>query len=105
MKYIWIVCGLFFFSDAYARSVVNVSVLGRSSKGQFIAIEEFGHTFKENQPFSKIRVINVWKSEDAIKPIAIFGEKGGLQDLDEVRQRSFHALKNNLTGLKISFTR
>lgn len=50
-------------SNAYAVNKQNIDVLGTSSKGQFVAIEEYGYRPGTHMYFVSIRVMNVWKKE------------------------------------------
>ena len=54
---------LFMLSTAYAANKQKIDVLGTSSKGQFVAIEEYGYRPGTHMYFVKIRVMNVWKKE------------------------------------------
>lgn len=50
-------------SNAYAVNKQKIDVVGISSKGQFVAIEEYGYRPGTHMYFVTIRVMNVWKKE------------------------------------------
>lgn len=55
-------------------NMVRVKAIGSSPRGQFVAFEEFG--YKDNNrkvPFSKIRVMNMWKNKYVEKSVNIIG--------------------------------
>ncbi len=54
---------LFMLPSAFAANKQKIDVLGTSSKGQFVAIEEYGYRPGTHMYFVTIRVRNVWKKE------------------------------------------
>lgn len=54
---------LFTLPAAFAVNKQKIDVLGTSSKGQFVAIEEYGYRPGTHMYFVTIRVMNVWKKE------------------------------------------
>ncbi len=54
---------LFMLPSAFAANKQKIDVLGTSSKGQFVAIEEYGYRPGTHMYFVTIRVMNVWKKE------------------------------------------
>lgn len=62
MKLLLVLC-LLMFTNAYAVNKQKIDVLGTSSKGQFVAIEEYGYRAGTHMYFVSIRVMNVWKKE------------------------------------------
>ncbi len=49
--------------QAWASNKQKFDVLGTSSKGQFVAVEEYGYRPGTHMYFVTIRVMNVWKKE------------------------------------------
>lgn len=70
-------------TQLYANSVVKVSPIGFSPKGQFVAFEEFGFS-DEKVPYSKIRVFNTWKNKYVSKVFKVHGKKS-IDSLESVR--------------------
>lgn len=60
---IFFVLLMLMLSNAYAVNKQKIDVLGTSSKGQFVAIEEYGYRPGTHMYFVSIRVMNVWKKE------------------------------------------
>lgn len=58
-----IVLCLFLTTQAFANNKQKIDVLGTSSKGQFVALEEYGYRPGTHMYFVIIRVMNVWKKE------------------------------------------
>jgi predicted secreted protein len=58
-----IVFSLLFSLQALAVNKQKIDVLGSSSKGQFVALEEYGYRPGTHMYFVIIRVMNVWKKE------------------------------------------
>lgn len=60
-----------------ARNLVRVMAIGSSPRGQFVAFEEFGYQNGRKHPFSKIRVMNMWKNEYVTEPVYVIGSDDG----------------------------
>ncbi len=58
-----IILSLFMFTHAFAVNRQKIDVIGTSSKGQFVAIEEYGYRSGTHMYFVTIRIMNVWKKE------------------------------------------
>ncbi len=58
-----IVLCLLLTTQAFANNKQKIDVLGTSSKGQFVALEEYGYRPGTHMYFVIIRVMNVWKKE------------------------------------------
>lgn len=58
-----------------AKSLVRVMAIGSSPRGQFVAFEEFGYQNGRKIPFSKIRVMNMWKNTYVTEPVYIIGQE------------------------------
>ena len=58
----FILCFLFLV-NAQASELQVIDTLGVSSKGQFIALEEYGYKASGHTYYVKIKVMNVWKKE------------------------------------------
>lgn len=59
----FILLSLVTLSNAFAVHRQKIDVLGSSSKGQFVAVEESGYRSGTHMYFVTIRVMNVWKKE------------------------------------------
>ncbi len=58
-----IVLSLLLTTQVLAANKQKIDVLGTSSKGQFVAVEEYGYRPGTHMYFVIIRVMNVWKKE------------------------------------------
>lgn len=74
-------------ADVQARALVRVKAIGSSPRGQYVAFEEFGYQHGRTKPYSKIRIMNVWKSEYVDIPVQVIGKKRGEQ-LISVREKA-----------------
>ena len=74
-------------SDAQARNLVRVMAIGSSPRGQFVAFEEFGYQNGRKAPFSKIRVMNMWRNKYVTEPIFVTGDRND-ESLVEVRGKA-----------------
>lgn len=83
-------------THAHARNLVRVMAIGSSPKGQFVAFEEFGYQNGRKYPFSKIRVMNMWKNEYVTKPVLVIGGN----DDDQLGQIRVKAKTQAITQLK-----
>ena len=62
-------------SQAQAKTLVRVMAIGSSPNGQFVAFEEFGYHNGREVPFSKIRVMNIWKNKYVSDPVMVVGNQ------------------------------
>lgn len=95
---------VFFILGAFSASATNlirVKTLGKSPKGQFIALEEFGFKNNAKVPFSKIRVINVWKNKYVTKTIYVTDPQNQMK-LEQVRAKAKKLAKKQLKAFNIS---
>ncbi len=74
-------------TGAQAKNFVRVMAIGSSPKGQYIAFEEFGYQSGRTLPFSKIRIMNMWKNKYITAPIFITA-KTQEDDLEGIRSRA-----------------
>lgn len=86
---------------ANAKNLIRVKALGKSPKGQFIAFEEFGFKNDAQVPFSKIRVMNVWKDKYVIKTIYVTDPKN-LMKLPQIRAKAKKLANKQLKAFNIS---
>jgi predicted secreted protein len=82
-------------SQTFAGSIVKVSPIGFSPKGQFVAFEEFGFSDKKI-PYSKIRVFNTWKNKYVSKEFKLIGK----EDVDSLELVRLKVKKLALKDLK-----
>ena len=66
-KLILFVFCLFGFAHVQASTLVRVKALGASPKGQYIAVEEFGYLDGDKGPYSRIKILNVWKNKYVVR--------------------------------------
>lgn len=91
----------FLIPSAQAKMMVKVKALGSSPKGQFIAFEEYGYRTGRKLPFSKIRIMNVWKNQYVETPIHVVGKVDG-HELDDVRLEAKKLARKKLKKFDIS---
>jgi predicted secreted protein len=48
-----------------------IDTLGTSSKGQFVALEEYGYKSQSHSYYVRIKIMNVWKKEYVGKSIEV----------------------------------
>lgn len=84
-----------------AKSMVRIKTIGKSPKGQFVAFEEFGFKNNEKVPYSRIRVMNMWKNRDVTKPINVTGSSK-MKDLKAVRLKAKKLAKDQLKKFNIN---
>ena len=88
-------------SNVFANTMVKVKALGASPKGQYVAIEEFGYKESRKRPYSRIRVMNVWKNRYVGNPINVSSDDDDMK-LDQVRAEAKKLAKKNLKKFNIS---
>ena len=74
-------------TDIQARNLVRVMAIGSSPRGQYVAFEEFGYQNGRKAPFSKIRVMNMWKNEYVTNPVFVTGSRDD-ESLGEIRGKA-----------------
>lgn len=105
MKLILILQMLLFSSLSSAGSLVVIKAVGESPKGQFVAFEEYGYKNGTKTPYSKIRVMNMWKNKYVSKPIIVMGLKNDIEmTLGHVRAkvRELVSLKLKKYSIKVN---
>ncbi len=90
-----------FSQVAFSKNLIRVKALGKSSKGQYVAFEEYGFTNNSKTPFSKIRVMNVWKNKYVTKEIKVISTNKN-SNLEEVRAKAKKLAKKDLISFNIS---
>jgi|GEM_PF-3999613 len=76
------------FACLAAGRVEMIHALGASSKGQFVAIEEYGYNVGLKTYYSRIKLMNVWKNE-YVTPIVEVEQDARLPaDLMRVREEA-----------------
>lgn len=50
-------------SLSFAAEHQKIDTLGISSKGQFVAFEEYGYKADVHSYYARVKIINVWKNE------------------------------------------
>ncbi len=56
---------------AIASEHQMIDTLGTSSKGQFVALEEYGYKSQSHSYYVRIKIMNVWKKEYVGKSIEV----------------------------------
>ena len=101
MKVLLILSILLSSQFSFSKNLIRVKAIGKSSKGQYIAFEEYGFTNNSKTPFSKIRVMNVWKKKYVTKEIKVIGPSHN-SNLKEVRAKAKKLAKQDLKTFNIS---
>lgn len=86
-KLLFTLTAIFITQSVPARTLVRINTIGASPRGQFVAFEEFGYKEGRKFPYSKIRVMNVWKNKYVDDPVQVIG-KDGNEKLDQVRKKA-----------------
>lgn len=88
MKKLYVLLTALFVSQGVsAKTLVRINAIGASPRGQYVAFEEFGYKEGRKTPYSKIRVMNVWKNKYVEEPIQVIGTKKD-EKLEEVRKKA-----------------
>lgn len=88
MKKLYVLLTALFVSQGVsAKTLVRINAIGASPRGQYVAFEEFGYKEGRKTPYSKIRVMNVWKNKYVEEPIQVIGTKKE-ENLEEVRKKA-----------------
>jgi len=87
--------------QVFAKNMVRIKTIGSSPKGQYVAIEEFG--FKNNQqvPYSRIRVMNMWKNKYVDQPVHVVGSKED-NNLKDIRIKAKKLAQDKLKRFNIN---
>ena len=86
IKCLVIICLGMGFSLQAAEPLQMIHALGASSKGQFVAIEEYGYNAGLKTYYSRIKLMNVWKNE-YVSPVVEVEQDARLPaDLVRVRE-------------------
>jgi len=103
MKKLYILITVLIISSVVvqAKTLVRVKAIGSSPKGQYVAFEEFGYQNGRKLPFSKIRVMNVWKNKYVETPVVIVGAKED-DRLNQVRARAKQIAEKKLQKFNIT---
>lgn len=86
----------------YAKSTVTVRSIGASPKGQYVAIEEYGFLNSSKVPFSKIKIMNVWKQKYVGRDITVSGNRKQISNLSKIRARAIKKASKSLQKYRIS---
>ncbi|MEE2670751.1 MAG: hypothetical protein VYA54_03530 [Bdellovibrionota bacterium] len=88
MKKLYVLLTALFVSQGVsAKTLVRINAIGASPRGQYVAFEEFGYKEGRKTPYSKIRVMNVWKNKYVEEPVQVIGTKKE-EKLEEVRKKA-----------------
>lgn len=105
MKKLYILLTAVFISTAtvqvQAKALVRVKAIGSSPRGQFVAFEEFGYKNGRKTPYSKIRVMNVWKNKYVDDPVQVIGVEED-DRLNQIREKAKDLASKKLKKFNIS---
>ena len=105
MKKLYILITALFIStaanQAVANTMVRVKAIGSSPRGQFVAIEEFGYKDQRKKPYSKIRIMNVWKNKYVGIPVNVISHDDKME-LNQVRAKAKNMAEKKLKRFNIS---
>ncbi len=82
--------GLFltlFCTFAFAAEHQKIDTLGISSKGQYVALEEYGYLADTHFYYSRVKIINVWKNEYVGTPVEVSLPAHRPLDLQKARDK------------------
>ena len=88
-------------ASAFASQHHVVDTLGTSSKGQFVALEEYGYNPTERNFYVKIQILNAWKNTYVSAPIEIKLPAQNDLSLTEARARAKRLAHDDLIKFKI----
>ncbi len=88
-------------TQVFAATKQKIDVLGTSSKGQFVALEEYGYRPGTHMYFVSIRVMNVWKKEYVGDNIQIELPATRPYILDRARKEALDLAQNTFKKYKI----
>lgn len=74
-------------SLGFAAEHQKIDTLGMSSKGQFVALEEYGYKADVHCYYSRVKIINVWKNEYVGTPVEVVLPAHRPVDLEKARQK------------------
>lgn len=102
MKKLYILVTALFITQAVpAKTLVRINAIGSSPRGQYVAFEEFGYKEGRKFPFSKIRVMNVWKNKYVEDAVQVIG-KDESDRLQAIRQKAKAMADKKLKKFNIS---
>lgn len=88
---------LFSSGLAFGSQHQMIDTLGTSSKGQYVAVEEYGFSQEKQSYYVTIKVMNVWKKEYVGSPVVV--EQTVLQ---EARRKAKDLAQSVLNKYKIN---
>lgn len=99
LKYILFISLTVFNSISYASLPIEVSPLGVSPKGQFVALQEVGAHNQDSQ-YVKIRIFNTWKKEFIGDVILVNNSKEDL-NLNQLKNKARSLARSQFKQFKI----
>lgn len=106
MKRLYVLLTTLFISAATTTPVqsnplVRIKAIGSSPRGQYVAFEEFGYKNGRKFPYSRIRVMNVWKNKYVDTPIYLIGTEKD-DRLNSIRSKAKSLAVKKLKKFNIS---
>lgn len=86
---------------SFAREHQMIDTLGSSSKGQFVALEQYGYKSHSHSYYVKIQVMNVWTEEYVGQTIEVEMPAHRPFMLEKARARAKELAKDQLTKYDI----
>lgn len=87
MRFI-LLCFLTLASFTSWAGPVNITSLGVSPKGQYVAIEEYGYNPGLRTYYSRIRLLNLWKNTEAAPMVEVEHTARSPEDLLRAREEA-----------------
>jgi predicted secreted protein len=89
MPYFSLLIFLLSLQSSFASRQQFFDVIGSSSKGQFVALEEYGYHPDRNVFYVQIKIMNVWKKEYVGTPTMVeVSAQGGRIELARAREKA-----------------
>jgi predicted secreted protein len=92
---------MLFSGGVFASQHQYMGSIGTSSKGQFVAVEEYGYRPESHSYYVTIRIINVWTSEDVGSLIEVKTPAKDKRFLDQARMKAKTMAQAQMTKYKI----
>lgn len=88
-------------SPVQSNPLVRIKAIGSSPRGQYVAFEEFGYKNGRKFPYSRIRVMNMWKNRYVDTPVYLIGTEND-DRLNSIRSKAKSLADKKLKKFNIS---
>jgi predicted secreted protein len=99
---ILILCLLAFSQLAQASDQQFIASLGVSSKGQFVALEEYGYKSDLKSYYVQIKIVNVWTKEYVTQGVSLQTLAVRPSELVKLREKAKLLAQTDLVKFKIN---